>query len=98
MDRLAGQSRQPQVQARLARMKPLPLGIMAPLFCLVNQALLLKLKLAVFLLLGLLLKARVRLGVFSALGGLVALLNLLVAAALVAALVLQQRRQSAPGG
>ncbi len=64
---------------------------MAPLFCLVNQALLLKLKLTILLLLGLLLKAKVRLGIFSALGGLVALLNLLVAAAVVAALVQQQK-------
>lgn len=68
-----------------------PFGIMAPLFCLVNQALLLKLKLTILLLLGLLLKAKVRLGIFSALGGLVALLNLLVAAAVVAALVQQQK-------
>ncbi|MCY4173051.1 MAG: hypothetical protein OXF25_03100 [Cyanobacteria bacterium MAG CAR3_bin_5] len=71
---------------------------MAPLFCLLNKALLLKLKFTIFLLLGLLLKARVRLGVFSALGGLVALLNLLVVAALVAALALQQRQQSSPAG
>ncbi len=64
---------------------------MAPLFCLVNQALLLKLKLTILLLLGLLLKAKVRLGIFSALGGLVTLLNLLVVAAVVAALVQQQK-------
>lgn len=68
-----------------------PFGIMAPLFCLVNQALLLKLKLTILLLLGLLLKARVRLGIFSALGGLVTLLNLLVVAAVVAAVVQQQK-------
>lgn len=68
-----------------------PFGIMAPLFCLVNQALLLKLKLTILLLLGLLLKAKVRLGIFSALGGLVTLLNLLVVAAVVAALVQQQK-------
>jgi len=89
---------QPQVQARLARMTSRPFGIMAPLFCLLNQALLLKLKLTIVLLLGLLLKAKVRLGVFSALGGLVALLNLLVVAALVAALVLQQRQKPAAVG
>lgn len=71
---------------------------MAPLFCLLNKALLLKLKLTIFLLLGLLLKARVRLGVFSALGGLVALVNLLVVAAVVATLALQQRQQSPAGG
>ena len=68
---------------------------MAPLFCLLNQALLLKLKLTILLLLGLLLKAKVRLGVFSALGSLVALVNLLVIAALVAALVLQQQPAAA---
>lgn len=33
---------QPQAQARLARMTVHPLGAMAPLFCLLNQALLLK--------------------------------------------------------
>lgn len=33
---------QPQAQARLARMTVHPLGVMAPLFCLLNQALLLK--------------------------------------------------------
>ena len=70
---------------------------MAPLFCLVNQALLLKLKLTILLLLCLLLKAKVRLGVFSALGSLVALLNLLVVAALVTGLVLQQQRSVANG-
>ena len=89
---------QPQAQARLARMTVHPLGVMAPLFCLLNQALLLKLKLTIVLLLGLLLKAKVRLGVFSALGGLVALLNLLVVTALVAALVLQQRQKPAAVG
>lgn len=71
--------------------------MVAPLFCLVNQALLLKLKLTILLLLSLLLKAKVRLGMFSALGGLVALLNLLVVAALVAALV-QQRNQPVATG
>ncbi|CZB11353.1 hypothetical protein FLM9_102 [Candidatus Synechococcus spongiarum] len=75
-----------------------PRGAMAPLFCLLNQALLLKLRLTILLLLGLLLKAKVRLGVFSALGGLVALVNLLVIAALVAALVLQQQQKSAAVG
>ena len=74
------------------------LAFMAPLFCLFNQALLLKLKLTILLLLGLLLKAKVRLGVFSALGGLVALVNLLVVAALVVALVLQQEQKSAAAG
>ena len=89
---------QPQAQARLARMTVHPLGVMAPLFCLLNQALLLKLKLTIVLLLGLLLKAKVRLGAFSALGGLVGLLNLLVVTALVAALVLQQRQKPAAVG
>ena len=64
--------------------------------CLLSQ--LLKLKLTIVLLLGLLLKAKVRLGVFSTLGGLVALLNLLVVTALVAALVLQQRQKPAAVG
>ena len=71
---------------------------MTPLFCLLNKALLLKLKLTIILLLGLLLKTKVHLGVFSALGGLVALLNVLVVAALVAALVLQQQQKSAATG
>ena len=84
-----------QMLIHLARMELPPLGIMVPLFCLVNQALLLKLKLTIVLLLGLLLKAKVRLGFFSALGGLVALLNGLVVAALVAGLILQQRQKSA---
>ena len=53
---------------------------MAPLFCLRNHALLLKLRLTIVLLLGLLLNAKVRLGTFSALSGLVALPNLLAAA------------------
>ena len=78
------------------RFAPLAVGTMAPLFRLVNQALLLKLKLTILLLLGLLLKAKVRLGMFSALGGLVALLNLLVMAALVAALM-QQKKSVAAG-
>ena len=95
---LLASGQQPQAQARLARMTVHPLGVMAPLFCLLNQALLLKLKLTIVLLLGLLLKAKVRLGVFSALGGLVALLNLLVVTALVAALVLQQRQKPAAVG
>ena len=64
--------------------------------CLLSQ--MLKLKLTIVLLLGLLLKAEVRLGVFSTLGGLVALLNLLVVTALVAALVLQQRQKPAAVG
>ena len=89
---------QPQPRIRLARMALPPTGVMAPLFCLLNQALLLKLKLTIVLLLALLLKARVRLGVFSALGGLVALLNLLVVAALVAALVLRQQQKPAAVG
>lgn len=75
-----------------------PIGAMAPLLCLLNQALLLKLKLTILLLLGLLLKAKVRLGVFSALGGLVALVNLLVVAALVAALLLQRQQKTTAAG
>ena len=75
-----------------------PFGIMAPLFCLVNQALLLKLKLTILLLLGLLLKAKVRLGIFSALGGLVTLLNLLVVAAVVVAALVQQQKPSVTTG
>ncbi|MYK91358.1 MAG: hypothetical protein F4026_04280 [Synechococcus sp. SB0669_bin_8] len=71
---------------------------MAPLFCLLNKALLLKLKLTIVLLLGLLPPAQARLGVLSALAGLVALVNLLVVAALVAALALKHQQKSAAAG
>ena len=58
---------------------------------LLDKAVILKLKVAIALLLTLLLKAKVRLGCYSVLGGIIALLNLLIFTALVAALVLQQQ-------
>ena len=58
---------------------------------LLDKAVILKLKVAIALLLTLLLKAKVRLGFFSVLGGIVSLLNVLILAALVAALMLQQQ-------
>ena len=62
---------------------------------LLDKAVILKLKVAIALLLTLLLKAKVRLGFFSVLGGIVSLLNVLILAALVAALVLQQQAKRA---
>ena len=62
---------------------------------LLDKAVIFKLKVAIALLLTLLLKAKVRLGFFSVLGGIVSLLNVLILAALVAALVLQQQAKRA---
>ena len=59
---------------------------------LLDKAVILKLKVAIALLLTLLLKAKVRLGFFSVLGGIASLVNILIFAALVAALVLQQQQ------